>query len=79
MKVITVEPSDVLTHHIAAVVNSTKSDQSVLTANVFGFIVITSVDLTRKFYTVLSPQPHPLPSNILLLSDVTFLDDKERV
>ncbi|VDN59708.1 unnamed protein product, partial [Dracunculus medinensis] len=78
-RVITVEPSDVLTHHIAAVVNSTKSDQSVLTANVFGFIVITSVDLTRKFYTVLSPQPHPLPSNILLLSDVTFLDDKERV
>ncbi|VDN42536.1 unnamed protein product [Gongylonema pulchrum] len=53
-------------------------DQTVLTTNVFGFLVITGVDMARRTFTVLSPQPYPLPSKILILSEVTFVDDKER-
>ena len=34
----------------------------------------TNVDMNKDLMTVLSPAPKPLPRNILLLSEVTFMD-----
>ncbi|EJW80473.1 hypothetical protein WUBG_08617 [Wuchereria bancrofti] len=77
-KVVPIEPSEDLIHHLVSLSMCTTIDQSVLTTNVMGFIVITAVDMEREKLTVLSPQPYPLPSKILILSEVTFIDDKER-
>lgn len=72
------EPSGDLVHHLVSLSMSSTIEQSVLTTNVIGFIVITAVDMEREKLTVLSPQPYPLPSKVLILSEVTFIDDKER-
>ncbi|OZC07911.1 Pre-mRNA cleavage complex II protein Clp1 [Onchocerca flexuosa] len=77
-KVVPLEPTADLVHHLVSLSMCTTVDQSVLTTNVMGFIVITAVDMEREKLTVLSPQPYPLPSKILILSEVTFIDDKER-
>lgn len=34
----------------------------------------TNVDVERQTFTVLSPQPRPLPNTVLLLSDIQFMD-----
>lgn len=34
----------------------------------------TNVDVERLTFTVLSPQPRPLPNTVLLLSDIQFMD-----
>ncbi|VBB28961.1 unnamed protein product [Acanthocheilonema viteae] len=77
-KVVTVEPSGDLVHHLVSLSLCTTVDQSILTTNVMGFVVITAVDMEREKLTVLSPQPYPLPSKVLIVSEVTFIDDKER-
>ncbi|VDK84001.1 unnamed protein product, partial [Onchocerca ochengi] len=76
--VVPLEPTADLVHHLASLSMCTTIDQSILSTNVMGFIVITAVDMEREKLTVLSPQPYPLPSKILILSEVTFIDDKER-
>lgn len=78
-KVVTVQPSSSLIHHMVSVSPCTTIDQTMLTTSVLGFLVITNVNMESKVYTVLSPQPYPLPSKILILSDVTFVDDKMRM
>lgn len=77
-KVVTVMPSLSLVHHMLSVSPCTSVDQSVLTTNVMGFVVLTAVDMEKKAYSVLSPNPGPLPSKICLLSEITFVDDKVR-
>uniref|UniRef100_A0A0R3RJW0 Clp1 domain-containing protein n=1 Tax=Elaeophora elaphi TaxID=1147741 RepID=A0A0R3RJW0_9BILA len=67
--VVPVEPSGDLVHHLVSLSLCTTIDQSVLTTNVMGFIVITAVDMDREKLTVLSPQPYPLPSRVLILSE----------
>lgn len=34
----------------------------------------SNVDTDRQTITLLSPQPKPLPNNILVLSDLQFMD-----
>ncbi|KHN76592.1 Protein CLP1 -like protein [Toxocara canis] len=77
-KVVRMEPSSALIHHLVSVSPCSVLDQTVLTTNILGFLVITAVDMEKKQFTVLSPQPYPLPSKILILSEVTFVDDKVR-
>ncbi|VDN08030.1 unnamed protein product [Thelazia callipaeda] len=77
-KVVSVEPCVDLIHHLLSLSMCTVVDQSVLTTNIMGFILVTNVDMEKRMLTVLSPQAHPLPSKVLILSEVTFIDDKER-
>ncbi|MFH4973785.1 hypothetical protein AB6A40_000494 [Gnathostoma spinigerum] len=77
-KVVTVQPSTALLHHIVSLVPFNSIEQSILTTNVKGFLVITGVDLEKKTLTVLSPQKYPLPYKVLVLSEVTFIDDQVR-
>ncbi|KYN43594.1 Protein CLP1 like protein [Trachymyrmex septentrionalis] len=46
-------------------IDSIKDD--VVLTNVAGFVCVTNVDVVRKTFTVLSPQPGLLPNTVLLL------------
>ncbi|XP_076041049.1 protein CLP1 homolog [Oratosquilla oratoria] len=72
-KLVPVEPSIKIKHHILAV-SLTTDPEEVLTSNVAGFICVVDVDEENKYMNVLSPQPKPLPQTILLLSDIQFMD-----
>jgi polyribonucleotide 5'-hydroxyl-kinase len=50
-------------------------DQSLISAPAIGFIVVTDVDVERKTFTILSPQPQPLPTRVALYTDVQYVDD----
>uniref|UniRef100_A0A9J2PY87 Protein CLP1 homolog n=2 Tax=Ascaris TaxID=6251 RepID=A0A9J2PY87_ASCLU len=77
-KVVKVEPSPSLMHHLVSVSPCANVDQTVLTTSIMGFLVVTAVDMEKRQLTVLSPRPYPLPSKVLILSEVTFVDDKVR-
>lgn len=66
-------------HHMVSLSSCTILDRTLLTTSVVGFLVITDVNMDRRTLTVLSPQPYPLPANTLIISDVIFVDDKERM
>lgn len=70
---------DIKDHLLAVMPPGSILDQSLLTTTCVGYVVITSVDMDNKVIHVLSPQPSPLPCNILLFSDVTFIDDNNIV
>ncbi|KAJ6641427.1 Protein CLP1 like [Pseudolycoriella hygida] len=72
-KLVTIQPSVALLHHILAVLAEGSLDDIIRT-NVLGFICVTNVDNERQTLTVLSPQPRPLPNTILLLSEIQFMD-----
>jgi len=74
-KVVTVRPTLHLAHRVVALSGCANPDQEVLSSNVLGFLTIQSVDVEKRVITVLSPQPSPLPAKILILSEVTFVDD----
>lgn len=38
------------------------------------FFFRTNVDMDRQTITLLAPEPKPLPNNILLLSELQFMD-----
>lgn len=38
------------------------------------FFFRTNVDMDRQTITVLSPQPRPLPNNVLIFSEIQFMD-----
>ncbi|XP_077979250.1 polyribonucleotide 5'-hydroxyl-kinase Clp1-like isoform X2 [Glandiceps talaboti] len=75
-KLVPVNPSPELAHHIMAVSMANSEEEDVVTSSVLGFVVITNVDIERKIFTVLSPAPRPLPSKLLVLSDIRFMDLK---
>uniref|UniRef100_A0A914RU84 Pre-mRNA cleavage complex subunit Clp1 C-terminal domain-containing protein n=1 Tax=Parascaris equorum TaxID=6256 RepID=A0A914RU84_PAREQ len=68
-KVVKVEPSLSLMHHLVSVSPCANVDQTVLTTAIMGFLVVTAVDMEKKQLTVLSPRPYPLPSKVLILSE----------
>ncbi|CEF65989.1 Polyribonucleotide 5'-hydroxyl-kinase Clp1 [Strongyloides ratti] len=70
---------DIKDHLLAVMPPGSILDQSLLTTPCVGYVVITNVDMDNKVIHVLSPQPSPLPCNILLFSDVTFIDDNNIV
>ncbi|XP_070566649.1 polyribonucleotide 5'-hydroxyl-kinase Clp1-like isoform X2 [Ptychodera flava] len=75
-KLVPMNPSKELLHHIMAISSANSEEDDIVTSTALGFIVITNVDMDKKSFTVLSPAPRPLPSRILVLSDVRFMDLK---
>lgn len=73
-KLVVVQPSLTLLHHILSISFADSTDEDIVTTNVTGFICVTNVDIERQTITILSPQPRPLPKNICLLSDLQFMD-----
>ncbi|XP_077300195.1 protein CLP1 homolog [Arctopsyche grandis] len=73
-KVVAVQPSLSIVHHLLAVSFAVSPEEDVIRTNVAGFICVTAVDMERQVFTVLSPQPRPLPNTMLLLSDMLFMD-----
>ncbi|KAG5332416.1 CLP1 kinase, partial [Acromyrmex heyeri] len=72
LKLKAVTPGLNLLYHLLSVsfVDSPKDD--VLQTNVAGFVCVINVNVDRKTFTILSPQPRPLPNTILLLSNIEF-------
>ncbi|XP_071812163.1 polyribonucleotide 5'-hydroxyl-kinase Clp1-like [Apostichopus japonicus] len=75
-KLVPVQPSQELAHHILSVSLAKSKEEDLLTTNVAGFICVTQVNMDRQTFKVLSPAPRPLPRRYLLLSDVRFMDIK---
>lgn len=71
-KVLSVQPSMSLLHHLLAVTYADSIEDEVISTNVAGFVCVTNVDIERQTITVLSPQP--LLNTVCLLSDVQFMD-----
>lgn len=75
-KVLPVDPGTQVLHRVLSI-SSANPDEDLVTSNIIGFIVVTSVDVIKEKFTVLSPSPTPLPRNILIvMDDVQFLDFK---
>uniref|UniRef100_A0A914W0J6 Protein CLP1 homolog n=1 Tax=Plectus sambesii TaxID=2011161 RepID=A0A914W0J6_9BILA len=73
-KVVSVTPSPQLVHHLLALSMAEAADETVLKANVAGFVCVAAVNMEKEVLTLLSPQPYPLPRKLLVLSEVTFMD-----
>ncbi|XP_056636104.1 protein CLP1 homolog [Diorhabda sublineata] len=75
MKLVLLTPNAGLMHHLLAVSFAEKEDEEITTSHIAGFVCVTNVDTERQIITVLSPQPKPLPNNILVLSELQFMDN----
>ncbi|XP_020284023.1 protein CLP1 homolog isoform X2 [Pseudomyrmex gracilis] len=73
-KLVAVTPGPSLLHHLLSVSFADSPEDDVVQTNVAGFVCVTNVDVERQTFTVLSPQPRPLPNTVLLLSDIQFMD-----
>ena len=73
-QVVSVTPSPQLVHHLLALSMAEAADETVLKANVAGFVCVAAVNMEKEVLTLLSPQPYPLPRKLLVLSEVTFMD-----
>ncbi|CAA84329.1 Protein clpf-1 [Caenorhabditis elegans] len=74
-KLVIMEPSADIKHHLFAFSRSTKADENVLKSPVFGFCLVTEVDLEKRTMSILCPQ-RTIPSKVLVFSDITHLDDQ---
>lgn len=62
-------------HHILAVSQCEVVDHDMIReSNIAGFVCVSEVNIERQVMSILSPQPYPLPRNILLWSDISYLD-----
>lgn len=80
-KIFQIQPSTALVNHLLAVnaYEETEDDAdkiNLMETNLWGYLVVTKVDMEKGTLTVLSPQPKPLPNTYLLASDVQFVDLK---
>lgn len=75
-KLVPTLPSNMLLHHVLSVSAAKTVDQDIVETNVLGFVVVTNVDMDKRVFTVLSPSPRPLPEEILLVTDIQFMDIK---
>jgi polyribonucleotide 5'-hydroxyl-kinase len=73
-KLVAVTPNPGILHHLLAVSFSEGDDDEIISSHMAGFVCVTNVDMDRQTITLLSPQPKPLPNNILLLSELQFMD-----
>ncbi|GJQ80829.1 cbc [Trypoxylus dichotomus] len=73
-KLVQLTPNAGLLHHLFAVSFSEKDDDEIINSHVAGFVCVTNVDTERQMITLLSPQPKPLPNNVLILSELQFMD-----
>ncbi|XP_050294853.1 protein CLP1 homolog [Anthonomus grandis grandis] len=73
-KLVPITPNPGISHHILAVSFAEKEDDDVILSHVAGFVCVSHIDTERQTITLLSPQPKPLPNNILVLSELQFMD-----
>lgn len=73
-KVVALTPNPGMLHHLLAVSYATKEDEEIITSHVAGFVCVTNIDVDRQLLTFLAPQPKPLPNNLLVLSELQFMD-----
>ncbi|KAJ8983107.1 hypothetical protein NQ317_001850 [Molorchus minor] len=73
-KLVLLTPNAGILHHVLAVSFSEKDDDDIILSHVAGFVCVTNIDTERQTLTLLSPQPKPLPNNILILSELQFMD-----
>ncbi|KAK3592967.1 hypothetical protein CHS0354_023189 [Potamilus streckersoni] len=73
-KIVPVQPSTSLVHHVFSVSNANSPEENLIEINVLGFIVMVEINLEKQCFTVLSPSPRPLPKSILLQFDMQFID-----
>ncbi|CAI2347580.1 unnamed protein product [Caenorhabditis sp. 36 PRJEB53466] len=74
-KVVVLEPSVDIKHHLFAFSPAQKADENVLKSAVYGFCLVTEVDMEKRTFSILSPQ-NSLPSKTLVYSEITHLDDQ---
>ncbi|XP_067649529.1 polyribonucleotide 5'-hydroxyl-kinase Clp1-like [Haliotis asinina] len=75
-KLVPLLPSNNILHHVLSINSSTTIDQSMIEANTLGFIVVTSVNMEKGTFNVLSPGAPPLPNTNLFVMDIQFMDIK---
>lgn len=73
-KLVPIQPGPAILHHLLAVSFAENAEDDVIQRNVAGFVCVTNVDTERQTITILAPQPRPLRNNLLLLSDMQFMD-----
>lgn len=73
-KLVQVVPGQQLMHHLLAVSFAKYGDEQVIDRNVAGFVCVTAVDTEKQTITLLSPQAGPLPNNLLIFTEVQFMD-----
>ncbi|KAF8763499.1 protein CLP1 homolog [Argiope bruennichi] len=71
ISLIPVSISNNLRSHILALSYADSVDDIMLTS-VLGFVCVKSVNMDQQIFTVLSPQPSPLPKNLLLMGDIQY-------
>ncbi|XP_013170540.1 PREDICTED: protein CLP1 homolog isoform X2 [Papilio xuthus] len=74
-KLVGVSPGPALQHRLLAVSFAAEPDDQVPHCNLAGFVCVTAVDPERQTMTILSPQPRPLPTTVLLLSELQYMDN----
>ncbi|CAP29409.2 Protein CBG09862 [Caenorhabditis briggsae] len=74
-KIIIIEPSVEIKHHLFSFSRGSIAEKNVLTSSVWGFCLITEVDMEKRTISILCPQ-NTIPSKTLVYSEVTHLDDQ---
>ncbi|KAJ8459832.1 hypothetical protein OPV22_032758 [Ensete ventricosum] len=72
-RVVAVNVNRDLLHLILAVSYAKEPDQ-IISSNVAGFIYVTDIDIQRKKITYIAPCPGELPSKILIVGTLTWLE-----
>ncbi|WAR12880.1 CLP1-like protein [Mya arenaria] len=73
-KLVPLMPGTGLLHHVYSLSSAESTEDNVIEASVIGFVVFTEYNPDKNSFTVLSPASHPLPRNILLQTDMQFMD-----
>ncbi|URE28331.1 Pre-mRNA cleavage complex II protein Clp1 [Musa troglodytarum] len=60
--------------HLVLAVSYAKEADQIISSNVAGFIYVTDIDIQRKKITYLAPCPGELPSKILIVGTLTWLE-----
>lgn len=73
IRIVQVTIKDDLLHMVLAVSYAKESDQ-IIPSNIAGFIYITDIDTNRKTITYLGPCPGNLPSRILIVGSLAWME-----
>ncbi|KAI4320436.1 hypothetical protein MLD38_033918 [Melastoma candidum] len=60
--------------HVVLAVSFAKEADQIVSSNVAGFVYVTDVDVQRKKITFLAPSPGELPSKLLIMGTLTWLE-----
>lgn len=75
LKMVIIQPSIDIKNHMLALSRSAKADESVVTTSVYGFVLVTDIDMENKTMSVLCTQGS-LPTKIFVYTEVTHIDDQ---